>query len=287
MERSWKKYVFRYRLAFIFCFLLFGFSAYSQSGIRVITYNIRYDEPNDGPDQWKHRKQALAGRILEARPDFLGTQEGLDHQVSFLDEALEAHDFIGVGRDDGQTKGEFTALFYDRSEWELLSHEIFWLSESPGEVSIGWDAACNRTATIGVFRNSQGDTVAVCNTHMDHMGIDARKNSVRLVLEKLRHIGSGRLVLMGDFNFTPDDLNYAVITGEMKDARALARDVREAHPGTYNGFERNGIFDRRIDYIFISGKDVQVDTYQMPDWRHGKNRHVSDHFPVILEMKIE
>ena len=152
-------------------FCLFSMTSILQGQkYTVMTYNIRMETPQDGVDQWQYRKDALVKNIQNVSPDFLGIQEGLLQQMQFMDTELEQYDFIGVGRDDGASRGEYNALFYDASKWSVVETNTFWLSETPGKVSMGWDAACNRVCTNGLFTNGKGDTIGVFNTHLDHQG---------------------------------------------------------------------------------------------------------------------
>ena len=253
----------------------------------AMTYNIRMETKQDGPDQWQNRKDALVKNIQKISPDFLGIQEGLLQQMQFMDAELEQYDFIGVGRDDGATSGEYSALFYDASQWSVVETNTFWLSETPGKVSMGWDAACNRVCTHGLFTNNRGDTIGVFNTHLDHQGKVARRESVKLLLASIQPYAKYYpILLMGDFNFVPDDPNYALILDQLKDSRTYASQIRESHVGTFNGFKLDGDFSRRIDYIFSNMDGLKIKRYQVPDWRI-HSRHVSDHFPVIVEFKLK
>jgi endonuclease/exonuclease/phosphatase family metal-dependent hydrolase len=253
----------------------------------AMTYNIRMETEHDGPDQWKFRKEALVQKVMEVHPDFLGIQEGLKQQLYYMDENLEEYQFIGVGRDDGLEAGEFSALFYNAQKWKPVYERTFWLSQTPEKVSMGWDAVCNRVCTFGVFHNFQGDTLAVFNTHFDHIGIQARRESIRLILDSIQTYSDDYpALLMGDFNFTPTDSNYQLIVTEMNDSREIAETVTEPHPGTFNGFVLDEDYDRRIDYIFTNKEGVEIVNYASPDWRTNL-RHVSDHYPVIIQFKID
>ena len=144
----------------------------------LITYNIRYDNPNDGENKWENRKNKLAALLNYYEPAFVGIQEGLIHQVEFLDQSLPADNFIGVGRDDGKQKGEYCALFYDARIFKVIIDSTFWLSETPGIPSNGWDANLNRICTYGLFEHLQTKArIWVMNTHFDHRGKMARENS--------------------------------------------------------------------------------------------------------------
>ena len=139
------------RLSFILILSLtveFGFSQYS-----AMTYNIRYSTQNDGENWWELRKEWVADLVNYYEPDFLGIQEGLLHQVSYLDSALTGFSYVGVGRDDGAKAGEFTALFYKDYEYDVLDSGTFWLSETPEQVSVGWDASMERITTWALFED--------------------------------------------------------------------------------------------------------------------------------------
>ena len=73
--------------------------------LKVISYNIRYNNPNDGINVWENRKSTIANFLINESADFIGLQEVKHPQLLFLLESMLDYDFIGVGRDDGKTKG--------------------------------------------------------------------------------------------------------------------------------------------------------------------------------------
>ncbi|MEM8889234.1 MAG: endonuclease/exonuclease/phosphatase family protein, partial [Bacteroidota bacterium] len=141
-----------------------------------MTYNLRYDNPNDGENRWDLRKEFLRDQLKFFEPDVMGIQEGLKHQLDYLDGELSAYSYIGVGRDDGKEKGEYTAIFYKADKLSLIRQSTFWLSESPDEISVGWDAALERICTYALFEEKAGGAkFYVFNTHFDHRGEKARR----------------------------------------------------------------------------------------------------------------
>ena len=153
-----------------------------------MTYNIRFDNPDDGDNRWDKRKEFLADQIRSQEPDVLGIQEGLLHQVAFLAESLPDYEYVGVGRDDGKKKGEF----YNSRKLRLTDSGTFWLSETPSKVSVGWDAALPRICTWARFLPAAGGkSLVVFNTHFDHKGAKARYESARLILRKIAEITGG------------------------------------------------------------------------------------------------
>lgn len=253
----------------------------------LMTYNIRYDNPGDGADSWMARKEALLDLIQYYRPAVLGIQEGLAHQVKYLDSNLVDYTYIGVGRDDGGEKGEFSALLYDTTLLEALEGNTFWLSDTPGKVSKGWDAALERICTYALFCIKGSDQkLWVFNTHYDHIGKQARAESSRLIGEMIvrkTQQAAYPVVLMGDFNATPDEAPVKIILSYLKDTYENSEAGTYGPQGTFWGFDMAEVAERRIDYIFC--KDCQVKKHRHIDDRRPDNRHVSDHLPVLVELE--
>src|SRR5690606_19532304 len=157
-----------------------------QAQTKVMSYNIKYANENDGQNSWSLRKEFLTNQIKFYQPDILGLQEAVQLQIEHFSENLPEYAYTGVGRDDGKTKGEFSAIFYNKETYDILEDGTFWLSPTPNEASVGWDAALNRICTYALFKSkSTGEAFWVFNTHFDHVGEQARRESVHLILEKI------------------------------------------------------------------------------------------------------
>lgn len=274
--RSAKMFLFQ----IVILLLLFTTALGQTTGL--ITYNIRYDNPNDGENIWENRKNKMAGLLNYYEPSFLGIQEGLLHQVEYLDSCLLSHDYIGVGRDDGKQKGEYCAIFYDTTIYKVIINSTFWLSETPDTPSNGWDANLNRICTYGLFENlGTKKRIWVMNTHFDHRGKMARENSARLISKRIDQINEDNLplVLMGDFNATSEQKPIQILKATLSDALEISEKPFYGPPGTSNGFRQEEIV-RRIDYFF--SKNVKVLSYSHIDDRRDNNYHVSDHLPVLM-----
>ncbi|HPN68490.1 MAG TPA: endonuclease/exonuclease/phosphatase family protein [Saprospiraceae bacterium] len=268
----------------LFCFITFG--EISAQEVKVMTYNIRLDHKGDGADNWEFRKEDLVKYIISEKPDFLGVQEALSNQHLYLQEKLAAYKPIGVGREDGKTKGEYSSIFYDQSKWKCIQDSTFWLSETPSVISKGWDASYHRVCTFGLFVDQKGDTIVVSNTHLDHMGVEARKNSVILLKEHVaRYSTKYPCILMGDFNFAPEDTLYKSITQGLTDLRNNVKAPQEQYVGTFNGFKTDTSFTQRIDYIYYDRFHWFPYQYKSEEIKTEKGRQVSDHFPVIGILK--
>lgn len=223
--------------------------------------------------------------IERESPDFVGIQEALHNQVTYLSEALEGYDYVGVGRDDGQQGGEFMALFYNKTAWRYLDGGTFWLSSTPETPSRGWDAACHRVCTYGVFVNKRGDTVSINNTHLDHIGKEARAKSVEQLLSHMREQGAVHpAILLGDFNFEPDSPLYEAMNQTLSDAYMVAKTINAESDGTFNGFNLEQKPMRRIDYVWLDTMQMSVIRYAHQTMLTPHKRHMSDHLPVLVEI---
>lgn len=259
-------------------FLIMNFSLKNE--LTVISYNIRYDNPNDGENQWKYRKERVANYIKEIRPDIIGMQEVLDPQLVFLDVSLTEFSFVGVGREDGKTKGEYSPILYNSNSLSLLQTDTFWLSETPTVISVGWDAALERICTYAQFEHKEtGQKFWVFNTHFDHIGELARIQSAKLINQKVKmlNMNNSPVVITGDFNLTPD-------TAPIKIFQNAYIDVMQKTPanannyGTFTGFDKLSNGEDRIDYIFQKGLKTLESTHIWLKTTSGG--WASDHHPV-------
>ncbi|MHA6248824.1 endonuclease/exonuclease/phosphatase family protein [Pontibacter sp. CAU 1760] len=273
----------------ILCTAMLGASAvHAQTGtLRVATYNIRYDNKSDTVNAWAKRLPVLADQIRFNEFDIFGTQEVLLHQLQGINQALPGYKSIGVGRDDGKEKGEFSAVFFRTDKFDLLRQGTFWLSETPDKPGKGWDADFPRVCTWGQLKVKEtGYSFYFFNVHFDHRGEQARKESVQLMLRKIKELaGAAPAIFVGDFNFSQKDEKYTTLStsGLLQDAYQLA-DVRFAPRGTFNGFEANRKSDERIDHIWLTS-DFKVTRYGILTSTYGNGNFPSDHFPVLVEVQ--
>jgi len=270
-----------------FTLFFFGLILVAQGQcIDVISYNIRYDNPDDAPNNWDNRKEFLISQLNFYNPDVFGVQEGLIHQVKEMDQGLEGYAYFGVGRDYGDERGEHTAVLYNKQRLKLLNQSTFWLSLTPDKPSKGWDAALPRTCTYGVFESkNDGTKFMVFNTHFDHVGVKAREESSKLILEKIKELNTENypVVLTGDFNLESNSPGVQVILGDMKDTHIAAGKNAFGPKGTFNGFEFTKPVERRIDYIFVSDKFQVLKSAILSDSKDC--RYPSDHLPVFARLK--
>jgi|TARA_B100000287_G_scaffold86612_1_gene79215 endonuclease/exonuclease/phosphatase family metal-dependent hydrolase len=282
-----KKYLFIFLVTFLIFFFITS-AAFEGNDIHsVITYNIKYDDNSNGENSWNVRKEALLELITAFSPDILGTQEGLMHQVEFLDSKMNDHKYVGVGRDDADRKGEYCAIFFNKKKYKLLKNSTFWLSENPNKVSIGWDAALERICTYALLETIEGgNKIWVFNTHFDHVGNTAREESARLLLEKIKmlNIQEEPVLVMGDFNALEKSKVIDILREGLNDTMRDTDIEHKGPVGTFNNFLNNQEIIKRIDYIFSKG--FQTISHQHVDKKLDNGNHISDHLPVFVKVKI-
>ncbi len=253
--------------------------------MKLMTYNIKYDNTNDTVNNWNDRKTSMVNLITHYNPQIFGTQEAMHHQTTYLDNSLINYSYIGVGRGDGKQKGEYSAIHYDHTKFKVLKSNTFWLSETPGEISVGWDAALERICTYGLFQNIKtNEKFYVFNTHFDHRGKKARVESAKLIYKMITKINADNVpvILMGDLNLRPDQEPIQFLKSKLEDGKNSSNSPFYGPTGTFNGFNRDMLLNRRIDYIFTKGFTVQ--SYVHIDDRMENNKHISDHLPVLITL---
>ncbi len=276
----------------MFSFILNEVQNSNSNSLRVMTYNIRFDNPADGVHAWPNRKELVASVIRFHKADIIGVQEALEHQIQDLMELLPGYDWVGVGRnEDGG--GEFSAILYRSSVVTVKAAQTFWLSESPDEPgSQSWDSSLPRIATWAHFvTSSEERELFVLNTHFDHRGEQARLESAHLIKEQTSKLANGLpVIVMGDLNATSEQPPLALLSDTpLPDGRSLhdgfVHSLQPHHgpASTWTGFTKIEA-DRRIDYIFAS-EDLPIHYHAILTDKL-EDRYPSDHLPVLVEVGL-
>ncbi|KAK3939582.1 Endonuclease/exonuclease/phosphatase [Diplogelasinospora grovesii] len=275
--------------------------------VRLVTLNIRYatKNPVSGEQPWSIRCPKLCAQLRFITSGhssvFICIQEALHSQLMDIQASLgSSWSYVGQGRDDGKTSGEFSPIFFRVDSWECQRNKTYWLSQTPEMPSRGWDAALNRIVTMGSFRhNETGIVIIAMSTHLDHRGVVAREESANLLLRlagEWSSVGGGQVrlpvFLGGDFNSTPNDKAYKNLTSPgsgMRDISDLVPDGLKYgnRQITYTSFGEPNEKPSRIDFLFVQEpRDLEFPTFGILPNRFDDNIYLSDHRPVVADMKI-
>lgn len=250
--------------------------------MRIMSFNIRCT--NVGKATWESRIGIVSQSILVTHPDSLGVQEATPGWMSALKKTLgNEYAYVGVGRDDGKNEGEYSAVFYLKDRYDLLDSGTFWLSETPDRPSMGWDAVCKRVCSFACLKNKNtGKSYVHLNSHFDHIGVKARENSVKMILEKAAEYPSLPVVFTADMNVIEGSEDYVQITttGCLRDTKYLAPDTMNCL--TYHDTKPKLHQNEVIDYVLINS-GFEAKTYKVMTEGIG-GQYVSDHFPIYADL---
>lgn len=254
-----------------------------ETPINIITYNIRYNNPGDGVNAWPNRKDNVKALVKFHDADILCVQEALADQFDALSENTN-FDYVGVGRDDGKRKGEFSAIFFDKTRFTKKDGGTFWLSETPNVPSKGWDAVLPRICSwVKLYDKLNKKEFIVFNTHYDHVGVKARIESAKLIKQKIQEIAPKLpVVYTGDLNVTPETDAIATIKSFLQDAKEITSEAPYGPEGTFNNFDFNSELKNRIDYVFVN-KGFNVQKFAVLSDSKDK-KYFSDHLPVFVRL---
>ncbi len=259
----------------------------NQNDTRIISYNLKYVD--ESLDNFNDRKDLMIETLISYDADILALQEanyGWMNEYNGLPTYLDEYSYVGVGREDGDSQGEYASIFYKTDKYEVLESNTIWLSDTPNEVSIGWDASTYRIMTSATFKDLEtGDIFTVYNTHLDHIGKEAKKNSIELILETIKE-NKNPHILAGDFNIPSIFGDYKKFTNILDDSKNIANSSMKH--GTIN-YNSNLLFMHviRIDYIMMSKNDFEVSNYRVDPSVKFEDKPISDHFPIIVDFKLK
>jgi endonuclease/exonuclease/phosphatase family metal-dependent hydrolase len=283
------------RACFILAFSLALFSLHAQLAtqqreeIKVMTYNIRYDEPADGENRWDMRKDKVAGLMRYYSADFIGTQETQQHQMRYLLANLPAYDCAGRVPQDADSGVEYKSLLYNKEKYTAVSQHVAWLAPDEAKKTTGWDAALIRFYTWSLFRSKKTNKcVWVINAHFDHIGEKARLESARLVWKRIAELRKNNcpVIFIGDLNGLPEEASIQFLDSVMNNTRKISKEPPYGPLDTWNEFRFTSKLDGCYDYIFIEkngrlavNKFITItDSYDM--------KYPSDHLPVMAHITI-
>lgn len=262
----------------------------ASADLQVTSFNIRYGTANDGENRWPLRRDLLIDVLRTEDADLIGVQEALHGQIVEITSAVPAYGVIGVGRDDGKTRGEYAAILYRRDRFHVAESGTFWFSDTPSVVaSRSWGNSITRICTWARLVDRQGDAFWVFNVHLDHQSQPSRERSTALLAERIRARGvaSEPVIVTGDFNV--GEANPALATLVAGDSAPLVDTFRVRHPeatevGTFTGFDPARTTGDKIDYVLVTPGVKVLDAQILRTARDG--RLPSDHFPVTARLRL-
>jgi endonuclease/exonuclease/phosphatase family metal-dependent hydrolase len=259
----------------------------AAQSLRVMTFNVRYPNPEDGPNVWENRRELLAETIRRSDPDVFGTQEMYYSQGAYIVQQLPQYEWFGVSR-RGNQEDEYMGVFYKRGKLFPIESGNFWLSETPSEAgSMSWNVSLPRMVTWARFREASGREFWLYNTHFPHRPEDAaaRYECAKVIaadIEKRVPAGAD-LILIGDFNSSADSDVHDLLTRSLQDSRATA--TRKIGVETTSSRWTGAREGRRIDWILYRGA-LQPALNETVEYHRGE-RYPSDHYPVFVDFGRE
>ena len=281
------------RFAFLFIFTsLVWLSPAQDTGLKIITFNIRYDNPQDSEYSWKFRRPLMVDLLRSEQPDLIGFQEVLKNQLSDLSGSLKDYSWFGIGRDDGKDKGEFSVIFFRSGRFTRLGGSTFWLSLTPDVPgSRSWNSACTRIVTwVKLADKESGRVFFIFNTHFDHVSVLARSESAKMLLQRVHDIaGKNTSIITGDFNDTLKSAPLNILTSGtdgFTNTADLSKKAPEGPDYSFIGFPFDPSKGNTIDFIFLKNKgNIEVAKHRVITY-HAGNKYPSDHLPVCTEIRI-
>jgi endonuclease/exonuclease/phosphatase family metal-dependent hydrolase len=253
-----------------------------------MSYNIRFDNPEDGENRWEFRRERLANLIRFHQPDLIGLQEALIDQIYYLHASLPDYEWYGVGREDGVDKGEFSPVFFHKNRFAMVDRGTFWLSPYAEQPSKGWDADIYRVCSwVKLQVKDSKKEFYHFNTHLDHLGKQARQESALLLQRRIVNAAQNTpAVLTGDFNDPPNSDFYQAITRDslLLDAKLSTLLPHYGPDGTWATFDVSTGIGNQIDFIFVSPKITVHRHAALSDSINFK--YPSDHLPIIADIRI-
>ena len=258
--------------------------------ITVMSFNVRQSKAKeaDQNNSWVNRKNACLQMLRETMPDVVGFQEvQMSDQWPFFRDSLKAsYDGYAIGRRDGKVKGETSGFLYNRDKLTLLEHGTFWLSETPDKPTLSFDEKYYRSATWGIFKvNRSGKHLFYVNTHMG-LTYKSQVEGFKVILQQIPELNPEGypVVITGDFNVPAGHDAFIQARQMMNNAIDVAKKKQNADAPTYNAWGNERKF-AIIDHVWLS-RDIRCTVYVTDNNEYGGHQYISDHFPVIAELKF-
>jgi endonuclease/exonuclease/phosphatase family metal-dependent hydrolase len=266
-----------------------AFDAVSASRLRVMSFNIRQDNPKDGPlNLWQDRRAPLCKYINKVKPDIVGMQEVFKNQLDDAAERMPKYAYVAGGRDDGKDKGEATPIFYRTDKFNLIEKGLFWLSETPDVPSVSWNAKYPRIAAWVILEEKKtGKRFFYCNSHFDHKSDAAKNESAKFIKAQFKKLCKGYpIVFTADCNtYEPKDTYFTLCSYSYSFIDTWKAAVKtKGGPSTSHAYGKNeNTLENKIDFIFVT-PEMKTKRSVIDDSSLGKGRYTSDHHPIWADL---
>jgi endonuclease/exonuclease/phosphatase family metal-dependent hydrolase len=260
--------------------------AQAREPLTVMSFNVRYGTAKDGDNEWTRRREMLFDLVREQDADLIGLQEALDFQIDEIVAAAPMYAIVGVGRDDGAARGEFSAILFRKSRFRVAEAGTFWFSDTPAVVaSKSWGNNITRICSWARLIDRDGRGFFIFNVHLDHESQPSRERSTALLAERIgaRSVPADPVLVTGDFNVGEKNPALTTLLGPFVDTyRAVRPDERTV--GTFSGFKFDNTQGEKIDYVLVQ-PGTEVMHADILRFSRGE-RYPSDHFPVVARVKL-
>jgi endonuclease/exonuclease/phosphatase family metal-dependent hydrolase len=266
-----------------------AFDAVSASRLRVMSFNIRQDNPKDGPlNLWQDRRAPLCKYINKVKPDIVGMQEVFKNQLDDAAERMPKYAYVAGGRDDGKDKGEATPIFYRTDKFNLIEKGLFWLSETPDVPSVSWNAKYPRIAAWVILEEKKtGKRFFYCNSHFDHKSDAAKNESAKFIKAQFKKLCKGYpIVFTADCNtYEPKDTYFTLCSYSYSFIDTWKAAVKtKGGPSTSHAYGKHeNTLENKIDFIFVT-PEMKTKRSVIDDSSLGKGRYTSDHHPIWADL---
>jgi endonuclease/exonuclease/phosphatase family metal-dependent hydrolase len=266
-----------------------AFDAVSASRLRVMSFNIRQDNPKDGPlNLWQDRRAPLCKYINKVKPDIVGMQEVFKNQLDDAADRMPKYAYVAGGRDDGKDKGEATPIFYRTDKFNLIEKGLFWLSETPDVPSVSWNAKYPGIAAWVILEEKKtGKRFFYCNSHFDHKSDAAKNESAKFIKAQFKKLCKGYpIVFTADCNtYEPKDTYFTLCSYSYSFIDTWKAAVKtKGGPSTSHAYGKHeNTLENKIDFIFVT-PEMKTKRSVIDDSSLGKGRYTSDHHPIWADL---
>jgi endonuclease/exonuclease/phosphatase family metal-dependent hydrolase len=249
--------------------------------VKIISSNIRFDNPEDGEHTWEKRREILSECLLDFKPDIIGTQEGRRPQLEDLHSLLPDYKIAEEHR-SWIPERMYPCIFFNPISIEIVNSGDIWLSETPHiPGSSSFDSAFPRLCTWvkGRIKRSAQKFMLV-NVHLDHSKGSVREKQIEVLVREVTNENSHGwpLILMGDFNEAPTKAVRRIIKDGFKDLYDPWKKLKKEKQNSHHNFGKHADYADRIDWVLLPPEFTAEEVF-LDEWQKD-GIYPSDHYPL-------